>query len=147
MLYYLIYMSRASKHIGESELESLLAKSVKNNQDLGVTGMLLHINEQNALNLHGLFIQVLEGPQDVVKALYDKISKDARHTHIVTLFSYQLEKRNFPDWSMGFKRIDSEALPAELKGWFDPDTFPEPMNKDRMNIPLTYLQSFYNMHK
>lgn len=147
MLYYLIYMSRATKPMSDTELDELLSVAVKNNKSLNVSGMLLYLNEENSLYPHGRFIQVLEGDENVIKGLYKKISGDDRHFNIVELFSFPLRQRNFPDWSMGFKRLEGDEVPSDIKSWFDPDSFPEPMNKDSVNIPLTYLTSFYDMNR
>ncbi|RFZ90966.1 BLUF domain-containing protein [Mucilaginibacter conchicola] len=148
MLYYLIYMSRAAKPMSDTELDDLLAVAVKNNKELGITGMLLYVDEQSVISQHGRFIQVLEGPEETVKKIYSTINKDERHFHVMELFGYPLKERNFPDWSMGFKRLnDTSSVPDEVSKWFDPEGFPEPMNKDNVNVPLTYLRSFYDMHK
>ena len=47
---------------------------------------------------HGYFLQVLEGPEEEVDALYQKISSDSRHQDVRTLDERQVEERRFPDW-------------------------------------------------
>ncbi|TWR26219.1 BLUF domain-containing protein [Mucilaginibacter achroorhodeus] len=148
MLHYLIYMSHATHPMSDNNLDEILATAVKNNIEKDITGMLVFIDEQSAFSDHGRFIQVLEGSEETVKDIYKTISKDDRHNQITELFSYPIKQRNFPDWSMGFKRVsDASSVPDELNKWFDPDHFPKAMNKEGMNIPLTYLRSFYDIHK
>lgn len=72
-------------------------KSRENNIKLGITGMLLY-SENN-------FIQVIEGELALINGLYSNITNDPRHTGFLTLLRGEIQARNFPDWSMGFKKI------------------------------------------
>ncbi|MDX1993326.1 MAG: BLUF domain-containing protein [bacterium] len=103
----LVYVSLESRSMPETELRAILAVSRKNNQKLGVTGMLLYRD--------GFFIQALEGEESVVDDLYSRIRRDPRHYNIITVYKNQIEKRVFENWSMGFNRLDGmkpEDLPA-----------------------------------
>ena len=103
-LIQLVYVSTAIKVMSEPELESLLTEIRSNNQKLGVTGMLLYRK--------GDFIQVLEGPESVVKELYKGILQDKRHTGAFEMLTQTIDAREFANWSMGFKRITADALPG-----------------------------------
>ena len=46
------------------------------------------------------FLQILEGPADLIQALYKTISEDKRHTNINRLCDESVEARLFSDWSM-----------------------------------------------
>ncbi|MEP6948093.1 MAG: BLUF domain-containing protein [Ginsengibacter sp.] len=94
---YLVYVSSACKHFSEEDLKTLLMKSRENNIKLGITGMLLY-SENN-------FIQVIEGELASINGLYSNITNDPRHTGFLTLLRGEIQARNFPDWSMGFKKI------------------------------------------
>ena len=104
---YLCYVSSAVGKFTQDELVELLAKAREKNARLGVTGMLLYDD--------GNFMQVLEGPKETVKALYDTITKDRRHHGYIVIDEDELPARQFSDWSMGFSNlIDPEvkAMPG-----------------------------------
>ena len=73
-LIHCIYASAASREFTPEELEELLVVARKNNEALGVTGMLLYEK--------GSFFQILEGPAEAVEPLYAKIGADKRHASI-----------------------------------------------------------------
>ena len=102
----LIYASAQTTPFDDEALLALLEVARTNNEDLGVTGMLLYHE--------GSFIQVLEGPEATVEALYAKIGEDPRHHRTQVLFSCLQPERDFDGWSMGFHRIDPDHddLPA-----------------------------------
>ena len=147
-LFYFIYMSQATKKMNEGELDELLAQCLQNNKQLNLTGMLLFIEGGDEPNFHGRFVQVLEGPKQTVLNLFETIRKDTRHKQVIELFSHTLKERNFADWTMGFKRLESEtALPKKVKNWFDFNQFQKPATNVKLNVPLTYLKSFYDLYK
>ena len=101
-MYYITYISAAVEPFTQADLLALLAKSREKNQRLGVTGMLLYKD--------GDFLQLLEGDEAVVKALYATIRADARHTGPVVLAEGKAEARLFTDWSMGFRDLSDPAV-------------------------------------
>lgn len=101
-MYFIIYASSATTKYSKEELIALLKKSHKNNQDLGITGMLLYKD--------GSFLQVLEGEKSVVRTLFDKITHDNRHKGIFVYLEGNSEERQFSDWSMGFRDLDSKEV-------------------------------------
>jgi hypothetical protein len=94
----LVYYSRNRVAGGPEELADaialILAASRKNNAEVGVTGALMF----NA----GCFAQVLEGPQDAVEGVFERIQQDERHGDVSLLAFEPVEKRAFENWSMGF---------------------------------------------
>lgn len=82
----------------------LLTKSRENNSKAGLTGMLLYKD--------GNFMQVLEGEEATVRALYEKVHRDPRHRGVITLLQGHVEERQFPDWSMGFQDLNSPEVIA-----------------------------------
>ena len=75
---------------------------------------------------HGYFLQVLEGPEEEVDALYQKISSDSRHQDVRTLDERQVEERRFPDWSMKYVPMESDierVLKRHRMSAFDPYRF------------------------
>jgi hypothetical protein len=106
----LIYVSSAVSPFTDEELKQLLDVSRRNNTNAGITGMLLY--------LEGNFIQVLEGEEAAVRETHGRIARDLRHTGLITLLQDKISDREFPDWSMGFKKVQgSEA--AALPGYSD----------------------------
>lgn len=81
----------------EEDIAELLQVAKKNNQNLGITGILLFIE--------GSFLQVLEGEKEDVLKLFKTIREDDRHYDIITIFQGEKNERNFEKWSMGFKDI------------------------------------------
>ena len=116
-LFFLVYVSSAARPFSRSDLADLLATSRDNNARAGITGMLLYKD--------GNFMQVLEGEEGAVRALYGKIATDPRHKGEITLQQGFTESRQFPDWSMGFRDLHS------------PETQSIPGYSEFLNSPLT----------
>ena len=110
-MYSICYVSAASSHMNKEQLLNLLTICQKNNKANNVTGLLLY-------NGHGTFIQVLEGDQEVIEKLYDKVRDDPRHHRVNCIGKKIIEKRSFPEWSMGFKLLEEEDLSA-ISGFSD----------------------------
>lgn len=105
-MYHLAYFSTATQHFTEDELKTLLESSKKNNQPAKITGVLLFIE--------GCFLQILEGPKDIVKSLFQKVKKDNRHKDVLRIFEGEVTERSFDKWSMGFKNIPFVEYKTQL---------------------------------
>jgi hypothetical protein len=103
-VFYLTYVSTATRPFSEADLNELMARSYENNARLDLTGMLLY--------KEGNFMQVFEREEKDVRVLYEKISDDLRHKGVVLLQQGHLEERQFPEWSMGFRDLDSPEVRA-----------------------------------
>ncbi len=101
----IVYVSHAAPGLGVSELRHILAASVRQNDEAGLTGFLLHG--------HGLFMQVLEGDADAVDATMRRIRKDPRHDRLQELQHDVIHRREFGRWAMGFKDLDAIQLSRE----------------------------------
>jgi Sensors of blue-light using FAD len=104
-MFFLVYVSSATRPFSREDLRVLLETCRKNNAELGVTGMLLYKD--------GNFMQVLEGDEGAVRGLYARIAADPRHGGEITLQQGFAEGRQFPDWSMGFRDLDSPEAHAD----------------------------------
>ena len=113
MLKSIIYVSSATDSLSKDALLDILNKSSVNNTALGLTGMLLYYDES--------FIQVLEGDEDKLELLMNKISRDKRHKNVVVINEEYISQREFSSWDMGFRSIDKEQLGA-IKGYVDMDS-------------------------
>ncbi|WP_145069291.1 BLUF domain-containing protein [Engelhardtia mirabilis] len=109
-LVHVIYSSAARVPFEAAELTALLARSRRRNGELGVTGMLLHVD--------GSFFQILEGPRESVRELFERIARDPRHAEVTTIIDEPIAGRAFGDWTMGFADLGSQDL-AELPGLND----------------------------
>lgn len=107
-IYYLIYMSSASRSFSSDELFEMLPDFRKHNAQEDITGMLLYKN--------GCFQQFIEGPEEAVKSLYARIHLDARHRSVITVNEGFEDKRQFSEWSMGFCDLDSADV-ANIPGY------------------------------
>ncbi len=108
-VYSLIYASSSKWHLEEVELEHILARARLNNQQAGITGMLLYAE--------GNFLQILEGQREDVEILFDQISKDSRHHGIIKLMTLKSTARNFPDWSMGYQKLNLHDFETAVPGF------------------------------
>ena len=54
----------------------------------------------------GQFLQLLEGPEREVKSVFELVKRDPRHRDVTVLLAEAVDERQFPDWTMGFERLD-----------------------------------------
>lgn len=99
----IIYMSTLAEG-AQSELPSILASAVKNNASCGLTGMLLYSD--------GNILQVLEGEEADLVAMYQRIERDPRHFGIFVLTDVDISSRQFAAWSMGYRALSAAELAA-----------------------------------
>ena len=96
-IYQVLYHSRATQPPSETDLRDLLAQAEDHNARHQITGLLLYSA--------GRYVQVLEGNQADVQALYARICRDPRHAQVVTVSEGPGPQRLFADWSMGFGQV------------------------------------------
>jgi hypothetical protein len=119
MLFHLIYVSSASRLFSKEELVALMKVSAEKNAQAGLTGLLLYKG--------GNIIQVIEGEEQAVRALFERIKNDSRHRGVIVLAQEAIQERSFPRWGMGFRDLNSTSLRE----------FPE--YDQFMNTPFTEL--------
>jgi hypothetical protein len=73
-------------------LAGILSAARRNNPRDGVTGALIC--------RHDVYLQLIEGPEDAIDALYARILADDRHTNVELLLSEDMGERLFPAWAM-----------------------------------------------
>ena len=103
----MVYVSVATKPFTPSELRNLLLKARTFNSSVNISGLLLY-HERS-------FFQILEGQEEQVTPLFERISKDKRHNKVLLLSSEQVKERNFGAWSMGF--VDVDPVTTKLAGF------------------------------
>lgn len=92
MLTTLIYKSQLNPSCNSLSLLSLVEKARQHNTLLDVTGILL-FNGNN-------FLQILEGAEEVIEALFAKIREDKRHDSVVELMRDYGPRRRFENVGM-----------------------------------------------
>ena len=60
------------------------------------------------------YLQVLEGREADVHAVFDSICKDPRNTGVVKLLEAEIAARDFENWQMGFRQLDGAAMASVL---------------------------------
>jgi len=88
----LVYISQAMVGITDEQVQEILRSSQRNNASNGVTGVLVFGG--------GLFMQVLEGPEQAVLRLYVKIIDDRRHSDCRLIHISPADEQVFNKWSM-----------------------------------------------
>ena len=106
-------------------LAGILVGARRNNPRSAITGALIC--------RHDLYLQLIEGPDEAIDALYARISKDDRHLDVRLLLSETDGERLFPEWAMlddqhpsiawsiddVAKGAIEAASPEELRGVFE----------------------------
>ncbi len=103
-LLQIIYMSNLVDN-DEAQISPIVETARRKNSQNGITGMLLYSA--------GNFMQVLEGDPVAVRATFEAIQRDARHTNIFTLDELRVDRREFGAWSMGYHRVTGSDLTSQ----------------------------------
>jgi len=90
-LFQIIYASQPFGY-DMSTLSGILLVARNNNTRDGVTGALMC--------RHDIYLQLLEGPEEKVRAASERISRDDRHIGMKTLVCEPVSERIFGDWAM-----------------------------------------------
>jgi Sensors of blue-light using FAD len=90
-IHQLIYMSQPFG-FDDGMLNGILSISRRNNVRDGVTGALVCRRD--------IYLQLLEGAEDVVEAAFARIAGDDRHLAVERLSAGRVPQRLFPDWAM-----------------------------------------------
>ncbi len=102
-IFQLFYVSTAISSFDPKEVYNILAKAHDFNPKNDLTGIMMFRG--------GTFLQLLEGPEENVRSLYNKITKDPRHRSCMILMERNTDNRLFSDWSMAYQEIG----PIDLK--------------------------------
>lgn len=106
----LIYVSRSDNVTFEMNRD-ILTSSFQFNQENKISGALLYG--------FGFFVQCLEGDEESVRALYEKIAKDTRHYDVTLVCETPISERHFPDWNMSLMNLASYKVVTDKED-FDP---------------------------
>jgi len=78
-------------------LAGVLSQARRNNPKNNITGALICRQD--------MYIQLIEGPEAAIDALFARIAEDDRHANVRVLLSQAVNDRMFSDWAM----LDDEA--------------------------------------
>lgn len=106
-LYACIYTSIATREMTKDDLIRIAASARRNNASKGVTGMLVYKDRH--------FMQILEGPEAVVRDTFEKISTDGRHSRMIELAWHKIAHRAFERWWMEMADLSDPALARILE--------------------------------
>lgn len=114
-MYQIIYRSTTPRHLDAEALMRILTRSREFNTRYGITGCLLYDGET--------FLQLLEGPKDVVSILYERvIIPDPKHRDCDLVAERQAPQRIFDQWRMGFyhmKMLDRQMIDGLMQASLD----------------------------
>lgn len=106
-MYSLVYRSEASELFSLPEIYKMLSNARDYNAEHDITGCLLYHNAQ--------FLQLLEGEEEEVRLLFEKIKSDSRHHHVITICEDTAKDRMFSEWSMAFHDYGLNGTSSQLK--------------------------------
>jgi hypothetical protein len=99
-IFQVIYASTGRDLFTEKKLNNLLEESRSANLKIGITGLLAYKD--------GNFMQSLEGQEQKVIELMQKISRDTRHFGIILMCKGFVERREFSNWSMAYLNLSGD---------------------------------------
>ncbi|MFN3899266.1 MAG: BLUF domain-containing protein [Alishewanella aestuarii] len=106
-LLQLTYISDIAPGLSREQIAAIHQQAERNNQRLGITGVLLVTSRH--------FLQLLEGPAKQVKACFAAITADPRHQSVRLVSERLVQQRQFPHWQMGLKRLLDQDEHADLQ--------------------------------
>lgn len=137
-MFQILYASSATRHLSAPELDALLQVCRRNNATSDVTGLLLYCD--------GNFIQLLEGEENAVRALYDRILRDPRHWGLFVLQEGETERREFETWSMGYCAIEPGEQPVlDTAFVLTAESLEQQLAGDLSLEVLIFMRNFYRI--
>ncbi|GEM_PF-360350 len=95
-----VYLSKANVPFSKQDLDTLVAISERRNKLIDITGYLCFFNNR--------FFQYIEGQEDDVEMLMEKIRADTRHRILYESDIEEIDRRAFTSWSM--KQLKTKEL-------------------------------------
>jgi len=132
MLSTIIYRSHLSDDVSELILEGLAGKANKVNNAFDVTGILLFNGTH--------FFQLLEGPEDAVNTIYQRICQDTRHHNLVELLRDYAPSRRFGNAGMELFDLREYDKASVLQAVLDKGTSKYQLTYD--DRALQFLRTF-----
>jgi hypothetical protein len=134
-LIQLVYISRSTfvpsnlTNAIEPNVARILLKSRINNKKNHLVGVLYFGD--------GCFFQCLEGEEDAVHSLYEKLLKDDRHKDLKVLAEKPIDSLWFSQWNMKYVPLErpmTRLLESHGHSKFDPYSFSEEMTQSALAL-------------
>ena len=120
-VHQLIYTSTAKNAFDRPALAEILRIARRNNHAVGLTGLLAHHA--------GSFLQLLEGEEEKVAAVFARIQRDPRHGDFRVLLRDEAAAPEFGEWSMAY--LDLTASGQTSQGFIEYGTAFDEAVKDK----------------
>ena len=119
--------------------EAIVNKSNDNNKHKDITGNLVYNG--------GVFLQLLEGDKEQIKALYDIIAQDERHTKVNLIYFEPAQYRLFKKWNMRLVDLEVEQS-KDLRGIRDILKNMDARGKvNNIAVPVLILKEFSQLQQ
>ena len=128
----IIYISTSVDPVTEEDLLRLADLSSEKNRTAAVTGLLLFAE--------GHFLQLLEGPDEAVGPLYEKIKRDRRHRDVIRMLDDSFQERLFPNWHMRARWSDGPM--HDSISYIEDGERVDLIPREKAGVERVYFQSF-----
>jgi len=129
MPHQIMYSSEAAEPMTVTGLEQILTDARAGNELRNVTGALVYVD--------GVFFQILEGDEDVVRNLMKSIASDSRHRSVKVVYEAEVDVRAFESWRMAYLSPTAEEMStwAGLTGTATVENLLADVNRDPQRVP------------
>lgn len=129
MPYQIMYSSQATAPMTVSSLEQILTDARSGNQARNVTGALVYVD--------GVFFQILEGDENVVRELMANIARDSRHRSVKVFYEAEVDVPAFSSWRMAYLSTTAGQISAwaGLPGTATLENLVDDVNRDPHRAP------------
>ncbi len=128
--YIISYVSTVNPNISNSDIAKLMDFVRLHNNSINITGILIYSE--------GNFFQILEGKEEIVKMMFEKIKKDSRHYNIIKMLDKKTKKVSFTEYHSSFTVISNDSGKEELQLF---------LQKEKTNNPEHYKSISYLVQK
>ncbi|MBQ0736432.1 BLUF domain-containing protein [Aquimarina celericrescens] len=130
MRYIISYVSTVNPDLSNTDIAKLMDHVNVHNNTIGLTGILIYSE--------GNFFQVLEGEEEIVKRMFERIKKDSRHYNIIKMLDKEMNDHSFSEYHSSFTVISDHYSQTELQ---------EFLNKEKDYNPEHYKSILYLTQK
>jgi hypothetical protein len=133
MPYQIMYSSQAREPMTATDLEKILTDARAGNELRNVTGALVYVD--------GVFFQILEGEETVLRNLMANIASDTRHHSVKVFYEAQVDVRAFESWTMAYLAPTAQEVSAwaGLPAATTVEEVLADVNRDPDRVPRTLL--------
>tara|TARA_R110002020_G_scaffold211682_3_gene417941 strand:- start:814 stop:1227 length:414 start_codon:yes stop_codon:yes gene_type:complete len=111
MTYSIVYISSAADSLTKNDIQDVFNFTLDWNLDNNISGFLVYKNQS--------FIQLLEGDEQVLKELFERIKNDERHCNIIPIIQQNLPYKSFEGYQTSFLVSNTDKLQRELIDYLD----------------------------